>query len=55
LYLSQKNDLSLTEIAEFFGGRHYTAVRVAHRRIGERRQSNSRFKQEMNQIEKNIA
>lgn len=56
LYLSRdKTDLSLKEIAEFFGGRHYTAVSVAHRRVEHRRQKDSRFNEELNQIEEKIS
>ncbi len=56
MYLSRKKtDLTLNEIAVFFGGRHYTAVSVAHRRVGERRQRDSGFHQELNQIEKKIS
>ena len=56
LYLSRKKtDQSLNEIAEFFGGRHYTAVSVAYRRVEERRRRDSRFAQELNQIEDRIS
>lgn len=56
LYLCRKKtDLSLKEIAAFFGRRHYTAVSVAHRRIEERRQRDSRFHQELNQIEREFS
>jgi chromosomal replication initiation ATPase DnaA len=47
LYFSQRTDVGLREIPQFFGGKHYTAVTRAHLRIGERRQRDSRFNQEM--------
>ncbi|NIQ37089.1 MAG: hypothetical protein GTN81_00640 [Proteobacteria bacterium] len=56
IYLCRKKtDLSLKEIGTFFGNRHYTAVSVAHRRVEERRQSDSRFDQELKQIEKEVS
>lgn len=55
LYLTRKKtDLSLNEIGAYFGGRHYTAVSVAYRRVAERRQHDQRFHQELNRIEKEM-
>ncbi len=55
MYLARKKtDLSLNEIGAFFGGRHYTAVSVAFRRIEQRRQRDTKFDQELAKIEKQI-
>jgi len=56
LYLVRKRtDLNLNEISEIFGKRHYTAVSVAYRRVEERGRRDSKFHQELNTIEKEIA
>jgi hypothetical protein len=55
LYLvRKKTDLSLNEIASYFGGRHYTAESVAYRRVEQRRQLDQRFDQELKRIEEEI-
>ena len=52
IYLARKKtDLSLNEIAEFFGGRHYTAVSAAFRRVESKRQQKTRFDRELRKIE----
>jgi chromosomal replication initiation ATPase DnaA len=56
MYLTRKKtDLSLNEIAAFFGGRHYTAVSVAFRRVEAKRGQNPRFAQELSNIEREIS
>lgn len=56
LYLARKKTgLSLNEIAAFFGGRHYTAVSAAFRRIEARRRQNQRLDRELNKIEREIS
>lgn len=53
MYLTRKKtDLSLNEIAEIFGKRHYTAVSVAFRRVEAKRQRDPGFDREVNKIEK---
>lgn len=55
MYLTRKKtDLSLNEIAAFFGGRHYTAVSVAFRRVEGRRQQDATFDLELIKIERGI-
>lgn len=55
MYLARKKtDLSLNEIGAFFGGRHYTAVSVAFRRVEQRLQRDTKFDQELAKIEKQI-
>jgi len=56
LYLARKKtELSLNEIAGFFGGRHYTAVSAALRRIEARRQQDPRLDRELSKIEREIS
>jgi len=56
LYLARKKTgFSLNEIAGFFGGRHYTAVSAAFRRIEARRQQDPRLEQELNKIERKVS
>lgn len=56
LYLARKKtDLSLNEIAGFFGGRHYTAVSVAFRRMEAKRQQNPHLDWELSKIEREIS
>ncbi len=56
LYLARKKtDLSLNEIAGFFGGRHYTAVSAAFRRMEAKRQKNPRLDRELSKIEREIS
>ena len=56
LYLARKKtDLSLNEIGSFFGGRHYTAVSVAFRRVEARRQQDPRFDRELSKIEREVS
>jgi len=55
LYLGRKRtDLGLREIGAVFGGRHYTAVSIAYRRVEQRRQCDSKFHHEIEQIEKEL-
>lgn len=55
LYLARKmTDLGLSEIGAVFGGRHYTAVSIAYRRVEQRRQRDSKFHHEIEQIEKEL-
>ncbi len=55
MYLTRKKtDLSLNDISASFGGRHYTAVSAAFKRIEARRQQDPRLDQELNKIEKAI-
>ena len=55
IYLTRKKTgLSLNEIAAFFGGRHYTAVSTAFRRVEQRRQRDGMFDHELGKIEKEI-
>jgi chromosomal replication initiation ATPase DnaA len=56
LYLARKKtELSLNEIASFFGGRHYTAVSAVFRRMEARRQQDPRLDRELSKIEKEIS
>jgi REP element-mobilizing transposase RayT len=53
LYLvRKKTDLSLNEIGNYFGGRHYTAVSAAYRRVEKRRERDEEFDQALKGIEK---
>jgi putative transposase len=47
----RKTDLSLIEIGACFGGRHYTAVSAAYRRVEFRRQHESKFDEKMTKVE----
>ena len=56
MYLARKKtDLSLNEIAEIFGKRHYTAVSVAFRRVEAKRQRDQGFDREMSKIERELS
>ena len=56
MYLARKKtDLSLNEIAEIFGKRHYTAVSVAFRRVEAKRQRDQGFDREMSKIERKLS
>jgi REP element-mobilizing transposase RayT len=56
IYLARKKtDLSLNEIGNFFGGRHYTAVSAAFRRVEARRQQDPKVDRELNKIEGKLA
>jgi hypothetical protein len=56
LYLARKKtDLSLNEIGSLFGGRHYTAVSVAFRRVETKRQQDRRFDRELSKIERKVS
>lgn len=56
IYLARKKtDLSLNEIAAFFGNRHYTAVSAAFRRVDARRQQDGRFDRELRKIEAKLS
>ena len=52
MYLArEKKDLSLIEIGTYFGGRHYSAVSAAHRRVELRRQPEPKFHEEIIKVE----
>jgi len=52
MYLTRKKtDLSLIEIGTYFGGRHYSAVSAAHRRVELRRQREPKFHEEIIKVE----
>jgi chromosomal replication initiation ATPase DnaA len=56
LYLTRKKTgLSLNEIASLFGGRHYTAVSVAFRRVEAKRLQDQRFDRELSKIERRVS
>jgi putative transposase len=56
MYLARKKtDLSLNDIAEIFGKRHYTAVSVAFRRVEAKRQRDQGFDREMSKIERELS
>ena len=55
MYLARKKtDLSLNEIAEIFGKRHYTAVSAAFTRVEEKRQRDQGFDRELGKIEREL-
>ena len=54
-FARKKTDLSLNEIGSFFGGRHYTAVSAAFRKVEARRQQDPKVDRELNKIEGKLA
>jgi putative transposase len=56
MYLTRKKtDLALKKIGAFFGGRHYTAISAAFRRVEQKRRRDAKFEQELSKIEKEIS
>jgi chromosomal replication initiation ATPase DnaA len=55
MYLTRKRaDLSINEIADIFGKRHYTAVSVAFRRVEAKRGRDLEFDRELCKIERKL-
>ena len=56
MYLTRrKTDLGLKTIGAFFGGRDYTAINAAFRRVEQKRRRDAKFDRELSKIRQSLS